>query len=66
MDFVEDHGIELVHLGYTQVNNQWDPISEEVVLEALERALDTRNYPLLVVLIYRSCVTRDGIEAGRL
>ena len=66
MDFVEDHSIELVHLGYTQVNNQWDPISEEVVLEALERALDTRNYPLLVVLIYRSCVTRDGIEAGRL
>ena len=66
MDFVEDHGIELVHLGYTQVNNQWDPISEEVVLEALERALDTRNYPLLVVLIYRLCVTRGGIEAGQL
>ena len=48
MDFIDDHNIELYHLGYNQANNNWDPISEEIVLEALERALDTRNYPLLV------------------
>ena len=51
LDFIEDHQIELCHLGYNQTNNQWDPISEEIVLEALERALDTKNYPLLVFFL---------------
>jgi len=29
--------------------NAWDPISEEVVLEALELLLDTSSYPVMVM-----------------
>jgi tyrosine-protein phosphatase OCA1 len=35
-------------LGYNAFGNQWDPISEEVVLESLELMTNVENYPLLV------------------
>lgn len=44
LNFIEDQSIRLHHLGAA-----WDPISEEVVLEALESILDPRNYPLIVM-----------------
>lgn len=38
------------HLGVASTNvNAWDPISEEMVLEALEIILNPRNYPLIIM-----------------
>jgi tyrosine-protein phosphatase OCA1 len=36
-------------LGYNQIANQWDPMSEETVLESLELMLDPSNYPMMVI-----------------
>ncbi len=49
LNFVDDQEIQLHHLGINSTGNAWDPISEEVVLEALELILDKRNYPLMVM-----------------
>ncbi|KAJ3339189.1 tyrosine-protein phosphatase required for protection against superoxide stress (By similarity), partial [Kappamyces sp. JEL0680] len=49
LNFVDDQDIELHHLGYNQIANAWDPISEEVVLEALELILNPKHYPLMVM-----------------
>eukprot|EP00158_Paraphelidium_tribonemae_P005253 Partr_v1_DN27246_c0_g1_i1_m38939 putative PHOsphatase len=50
LDFIDDQEIHLEHLGIASTNvNAWDPISEEVVLEALEIILNPRNYPLMVM-----------------
>jgi tyrosine-protein phosphatase OCA1 len=49
MNFMEDQEIKLHHLGTEGNANAWDPISEEVVLEALELVLDPRNYPLMIM-----------------
>ncbi|RKO98186.1 hypothetical protein CXG81DRAFT_29280 [Caulochytrium protostelioides] len=49
LNFVDDQEIHLHHLGASASINPWDPISEEIVLEALELILDPRNYPLIVM-----------------
>lgn len=49
LNFIDDHEIQLHHLGMNTSSNAWDPISEEVVLEALELILDPKNYPLSVM-----------------
>jgi tyrosine-protein phosphatase OCA1 len=49
LNFIDDQGIELHHLGHSLNSNQFDPISEEVVLEALELMTDQSNYPLMVM-----------------
>ena len=49
LNFVDDQEIEMHHLGIAHSGNAWDPISEEVVLEALGLILDKRNYPLMVM-----------------
>ena len=50
LNFIDDQEIQLQHLGLDSTNvNAWDPISEEVVLEALEIILNPRNYPLMVM-----------------
>ncbi|KAJ3146611.1 tyrosine-protein phosphatase required for protection against superoxide stress (By similarity) [Geranomyces variabilis] len=54
LNFIEDQDATLHHIGATNNNAQsslgstWDPVSEEVVLEALERILDPAGYPLIV------------------
>jgi tyrosine-protein phosphatase OCA1 len=50
LDFVDDLEIKFHHLGAQQANtNAWDPISEEIVLSALEMILDPKNYPLCIM-----------------
>ncbi|KAI8893729.1 protein-tyrosine phosphatase [Globomyces pollinis-pini] len=49
LNFIDDHDIVFHHLGYNATANAWDPISEEVVLEALELMLNPINYPLMVM-----------------
>eukprot|EP01137_Pigoraptor_chileana_P031897 Opistho-2@20430 len=50
LNFVDDHDIELIHLGRKDSQNQsWNPISEETVIEALKIILDPRNYPLHIM-----------------
>ncbi|KXS18342.1 protein-tyrosine phosphatase [Gonapodya prolifera JEL478] len=49
LNFVDDQDIQMHHLGTTTSTNAWDPISEEVVLEALDIILDPKNYPVMVM-----------------
>ncbi|KAJ3129258.1 tyrosine-protein phosphatase required for protection against superoxide stress (By similarity) [Nowakowskiella sp. JEL0407] len=49
LNFVDDQEIALHHLGSNHLINTWDPISEEVVLEALTLILDPGTYPLMVM-----------------
>ncbi|KAI8825054.1 protein-tyrosine phosphatase [Fimicolochytrium jonesii] len=48
-NFVEDQDLTLYHVGLSAGGNTWDPISEEVVLEALVHILDPGKYPLIVM-----------------
>lgn len=50
LNFIEDQEIRLHTMsGGAHHPTAWDPISEEIVLEALEVILDPRNYPLVIV-----------------
>ncbi|KAJ3051939.1 tyrosine-protein phosphatase required for protection against superoxide stress (By similarity) [Rhizophlyctis rosea] len=52
LNFIDDQEIKLHHLalhGTAPSSNAWDPMSEEVVLEALELILDPTNYPLVIM-----------------
>ena len=49
LNFIDDQEIQLHHLGVVSSVNAWDPVSEEVVLEALEIVLNPRNYPLVIM-----------------
>lgn len=57
LDFIDDQGIEFHHLGYLSTNSldgyahaAYDnPITEEIVLEALDLILNTTRYPLIVM-----------------
>ena len=49
LNFIDDQEIQLEHLGVASQVNAWDPVSEEVVLEALEVILNPRNYPLIIM-----------------
>ncbi|BAM81328.1 hypothetical protein, conserved [Cyanidioschyzon merolae strain 10D] len=49
LNFLDDHDIELVPVGWDSDQTPWMPISEEVVLAALDVILDTENYPLHVM-----------------
>ncbi|KAI9219010.1 putative tyrosine phosphatase family protein [Blastocladiella britannica] len=49
LNFLDDQDIQLEHLGVSAATNAWDPVSEEVVLEALDVILNPRNYPLIVM-----------------
>ncbi|KAJ3042697.1 tyrosine-protein phosphatase required for protection against superoxide stress (By similarity) [Rhizophlyctis rosea] len=51
LNFIDDQEIKLHHLQLQggAPSNAWDPMSEEVVLEALELILDPTNYPLVVM-----------------
>ncbi|KAJ1513549.1 tyrosine-protein phosphatase required for protection against superoxide stress (By similarity) [Coelomomyces lativittatus] len=48
-DFIEDQSIQLEHLGVASTVNAWDPVSEEIVLEALDVMLDKARYPLIIM-----------------
>eukprot|EP01100_Stratorugosa_tubuloviscum_P011139 TRINITY_DN4905_c4_g1_i1.p1 TRINITY_DN4905_c4_g1~~TRINITY_DN4905_c4_g1_i1.p1 ORF type:complete len:168 (-),score=49.42 TRINITY_DN4905_c4_g1_i1:69-572(-) len=50
--FLDEQGIQIHTLGTDNrqsLRNHWDPISEEVVIQALKLILDLNNYPLLVM-----------------
>jgi len=49
MNFVDDQGIRWCHLGTDSQHNAWDPMSEDVVVQALGIILDTDNYPLMIM-----------------
>ncbi|KAI3660086.1 hypothetical protein MP638_002428 [Amoeboaphelidium occidentale] len=49
LNFVDDQEINLEQLGSVTNSSAWDPVSEEVVLEALEFILNPNNYPLMVM-----------------
>ncbi|CAG8437122.1 4211_t:CDS:2 [Diversispora eburnea] len=49
LNFIDDQEIVLHHLGGISSVNALDPITEEVVLEALENILNPRNYPMIVM-----------------
>ncbi|KNE63235.1 hypothetical protein AMAG_08384 [Allomyces macrogynus ATCC 38327] len=49
LNFIDDQEINLEHLGVATSVNAWDPISEEIVLEALEVILNPRNFPLIIM-----------------
>ncbi|KAL7750604.1 tyrosine-protein phosphatase required for protection against superoxide stress (By similarity) [Sorochytrium milnesiophthora] len=49
LNFIDDQEIRLEHFGAAPSVNSWDPVSEEVVLEALEVILNPRNYPLMIM-----------------
>ncbi|CAG8435392.1 10752_t:CDS:2 [Funneliformis mosseae] len=53
-NFLEDNNIKLVHLGlrvwkFWKPNLGWRPVSEELIKDGLEMALDVENYPILVM-----------------
>ncbi len=49
MNFVEDQGIDFVHLGTQGRKTPWKPISEDVVIATLDMILDPENYPLHIM-----------------
>ncbi|KAI9298361.1 putative tyrosine phosphatase family protein [Neoconidiobolus thromboides FSU 785] len=49
LNFVDDQEIEFHHLGLNSSTNAWDPITEEVVVEALNLILNKSHYPLLIM-----------------
>jgi len=49
MHFVEDQGIDFVHLGQHGRKTPWKPVSEEVVITALDIIMDPDNYPLHIM-----------------
>ncbi|KAI9176169.1 tyrosine-protein phosphatase required for protection against superoxide stress (By similarity) [Blastocladiella emersonii ATCC 22665] len=49
LNFIDDQEIQLEHLSVATAVNAWDPVSEEIVLEALEVVLNPRNYPLIIM-----------------
>ncbi|GBC00420.1 hypothetical protein RclHR1_03850018 [Rhizophagus clarus] len=49
LNFIDDQDIQWHHLGVMSSVNALDPITEEVVLEALEIILNPRNHPMTVM-----------------
>ncbi|CAG8434604.1 10920_t:CDS:2 [Funneliformis caledonium] len=49
LNFIDDQNIQWHHLGVISSVNALDPITEEVVLAALEVILNPRSYPMIVM-----------------
>ncbi|GAA98135.1 uncharacterized protein L969DRAFT_93254 [Mixia osmundae IAM 14324] len=49
LDFIDDQGIKLHHLGALNAANAWDPITEETVIQALEIIIDPACHPVMVM-----------------
>ncbi|KOS14285.1 tyrosine phosphatase family protein [Malassezia pachydermatis] len=47
--FCSDQNIEMHHLGVLYSTNAWDPITEEIVLQALHLLVQPATYPCLVM-----------------
>ena len=70
---MDDHEIELIHLGqHDAQNSALDPIGEDTVLKALQIVLDPKNYPLHIMCHLgrhrtgtRARLDRRGPAAGR-
>eukprot|EP01006_Ploeotia_vitrea_P026767 TRINITY_DN59717_c0_g1_i1.p1 TRINITY_DN59717_c0_g1~~TRINITY_DN59717_c0_g1_i1.p1 ORF type:complete len:194 (+),score=78.81 TRINITY_DN59717_c0_g1_i1:41-622(+) len=46
--FAADEDVRLMHLGASSAKSPWKPVSEDLVLAALDVLTDSRRYPLLV------------------
>lgn len=49
LDFALDQNIQLHHLGVLYSSNAWDPITEEIVLQALHLLVQPSTFPVLVM-----------------
>lgn len=49
LDFCLSHNIKLHHLGVLYSTNAWDPITEDIVLQALHLLVQPSTYPVLVM-----------------
>lgn len=48
-NFLDEQGIETFHLGLSDhYQNPWNPVSEDMVIEALAIILEKKHYPLYV------------------
>jgi len=47
--FLEDHSIQLFHLGAEDYAATYDPLSEETVLQALDLVLNPQNSPSMIM-----------------
>jgi len=62
--FLEENRIRLVHLGLKawKPNSSWKPVTEELIKEALEIALDFDNYPCMISCT--SGIHQTGVMVG--
>jgi hypothetical protein len=49
LDFCASHSITVHHLGVLYSTNAWDPITEDIVLQALHLLVQPSTYPVLVM-----------------
>lgn len=49
VEFCSTRHITLHHLGVLYTTNAWDPVTEEMVLQALNLLVDPSSYPVLVM-----------------
>ncbi|KAJ1556448.1 hypothetical protein HK405_005340 [Cladochytrium tenue] len=51
LEYLDENKIALTHLGMTawKSNLGWKPVSEELIKEGIERVLDVRNHPIMVM-----------------
>jgi tyrosine-protein phosphatase OCA1 len=49
MTFIQDQDINFHHLGVVATASAWDPITEEVVLEALDLILRPEHHPMIIM-----------------
>lgn len=46
--FADDNDIEIHHMGISEGGNPWDPLTEQLVLDALAIIVQRSRYPLIV------------------
>ncbi|KAI9592516.1 putative tyrosine phosphatase family protein [Syncephalis fuscata] len=49
MTFIQDQDIDFHHLGVVTAASAWDPITEEVVLDALDLILRAKHHPMIIM-----------------
>lgn len=49
LEFCKTHRISLYHLGHLHSTSPWEPITEEVVLQALNLLVQPSTYPAIVM-----------------
>ncbi|KAJ1969298.1 tyrosine-protein phosphatase required for protection against superoxide stress (By similarity) [Dimargaris xerosporica] len=49
LNFTDDQEIEVHHLGVFDAANAWEPVTEDIVLQALELILEPANHPMAIM-----------------